>query len=105
YSDLNHQYLLTSIFTELLRTLGYNLARSERDIAYYEMGSIFVTSEKELTKQPKEKLRLSGALTGMWLEHNLQQEKKPVDFYVVKGIIEGLYNYVQLTITFASNRH
>jgi len=100
----DHQYLRTSIFPELLRTLGYNLARSERDIAYYEMGSIFVTSEKELTKQPKEKLRLSGALTGMWLEHNLQQEKKPVDFYVVKGIIEGLFNYLRLPITFAPKR-
>src|SRR5699024_4084894 len=100
----DHQYLRTSILPELLRTLGYNLARSERDIAYYEMGSIFVTSEKELTKQPKEKLRLSGAFTGMWLEDNLQQEKKPVYFYDVKRTIEGLFTYLRLTITIAPKR-
>ena len=34
---------------------------------------------------------LAGAVTGLWHSHLWQGEKKPVDFFVVKGILEGLF--------------
>ncbi|MBP1968845.1 phenylalanyl-tRNA synthetase beta chain [Virgibacillus natechei] len=96
----DHKYLRLSILPELLSTLAYNQARNQIDLSYYELGSIFISNEKEVTEQPDEHLRLAGALTGKWLEHQWQQEKKEVDFYVVKGIVEGLFDYLNIPVTF-----
>lgn len=96
----DHKYLRLSILPELLSTLAYNQARNQTDLNYYELGSIFISNEKEVTEQPGEHLRLAGALTGKWLEHPWQQEKKEVDYYVVKGILEGLFDYLKIPVTF-----
>ncbi|MUK86916.1 phenylalanine--tRNA ligase subunit beta [Ornithinibacillus sp. L9] len=96
----DHKYLRLSILPELLQTVAYNRARNQSSIAYYEMGSVFLSKEKQLTEQPNEQLRLSGALTGRWLEHPWQQEVKNVDFYVVKGIVEELFNKLHVALDF-----
>ncbi|SET43906.1 phenylalanyl-tRNA synthetase beta subunit [Oceanobacillus limi] len=96
----DHKYLRLSILPELLQSVAYNRARNQSDVAYYEIGSVFLTKEKELTTQPNEQLRLAGALTGKWLEHPWQQEVKPVDFYVIKGIVEGLFDQLQMPVDF-----
>ncbi|MBO8156414.1 MAG: phenylalanine--tRNA ligase subunit beta [Bacillaceae bacterium] len=92
----SHSHLRLSLLPELLASLQYNIARKQNDLALYEMGSICINHDKTVTKQPAEQLRLSGALTGLWMNHPWQQEKKPVDFYVVKGILEGLFEFVQI---------
>ncbi|WP_026906390.1 phenylalanine--tRNA ligase subunit beta [Paucisalibacillus globulus] len=94
-----HKYLRLSVLPELLKTVSYNLARNQYSLGLYEIGTIFVTSEKVLTKQPDEQLRLSGVLTGKWLEHLWQMENKKVDFYLVKGIVEGLFEHLELPLT------
>ncbi|RKQ37958.1 phenylalanine--tRNA ligase subunit beta [Oceanobacillus halophilus] len=99
-----HKYLRLSILPEMLRTLSYNIARNQSNLAYYEMGSVFISDEKEITKQPKEQLRLSGALTGKWLEQPWQQEKKEVDFYLVKGMVEKLFHYLEIPVRFEQAR-
>ncbi|MDY7044100.1 MAG: phenylalanine--tRNA ligase subunit beta [Bacillota bacterium] len=96
----DHKYLRLSLLPELLRVISYNQARNQMDLAYYEMGSTFLTKEKELTEQPDERLRLSGALTGKWVDHPWQQEGKEVDFYVVKGILERLFDYLRITVSY-----
>src|SRR5699024_5998859 len=69
-------------------------------VALYELGSVFLTEEAEVTKQPKEQSRLAGAITGTWVNHPWQQEVKQVDFYVLKGILEGLFEYLNLEVTY-----
>lgn len=96
----DHHYLRLSLLPELLKTLRFNQARNQSNLFYYEMGTIFVNTEQQLTKQPDEWLRVSGALTGKWVDHEWQQEQKQVDFYVVKGIVEGLFRWLQLDIEF-----
>lgn len=100
----DHKYLRVSILPELLKTLSYNRARNEVNMGYYEIGSVFISDEEVLTKQPLETLRLSGALTGSWLEQKWQQVQKEVDFYVVKGIVEGLFQYLQIPIEFTQSQ-
>jgi len=100
----DHEYLRLSILPELLRSLSYNQARNQYNLAYYELGKVFITKEKTLTKQPDEKLRLSGALTGKWVDHSWQGEIKNVDFYVVKGIVEGLFAFLNLPVTFNQSK-
>ncbi|MCJ7839811.1 phenylalanine--tRNA ligase subunit beta [Lederbergia sp. NSJ-179] len=84
-----HSCLRMSIIPQLLESLSYNIARQQDSVALYEIGSIFLhNGEKE---QPDEQEHIAGALTGLWVENAWQGEKKPVDFYVAKGILEGLF--------------
>jgi phenylalanyl-tRNA synthetase beta chain len=87
--------LRLSLLPHLLDALKYNLARQIDQVALYEIGSVFLTQDKE--SQPLEKERLSAAITGLWHSHSWQAEKKPVDFYVVKGIVDGLVDLLGLT--------
>ncbi len=96
----DHAYLRVSIIPELLGTIAYNRARNQTDIAYYEIGSIFLTDEKELTKQPEENIRLAGVVTGNVIDHKWQQEKKEVDFFTVKGLMEQLFEYIRIPVMF-----
>jgi phenylalanyl-tRNA synthetase beta chain len=95
-----HSTLRLSLLPELLAVASYNQARKEKDIALYEVGTVFVSDEKEVTKQPKELNRLAGILNGQWLTHPFQQEHKAVDFYVAKGIVETLVSRLGIDVTF-----
>src|SRR5699024_1859074 len=95
----DHRFLRMSLVPELLARLTYNVARKEQNVALYDMASVFLSEETDLTEQPKEQLRLAGALTGDWLSHAWQGEVKPVDFYVAKGLLEGLFQHIDRKFT------
>jgi phenylalanyl-tRNA synthetase beta chain len=81
--------LRLSIVPQLLEVLKYNAARQHDSTGVYETGAVFLAeSGQEL---PEEQEHLAVALTGLWHSHLWQGEKKPVDFYVLKGILEGLF--------------
>jgi phenylalanyl-tRNA synthetase beta chain len=81
--------LRLSIVPQLLEALKYNLARQNDSLALYETGAVFLKAEEG--DLPEEREHLAGAVTGLWESHQWQGEKKPVDFFVVKGILEGLF--------------
>ncbi|MCY9197297.1 phenylalanine--tRNA ligase subunit beta [Bacillus atrophaeus] len=83
-----------SLIPNLLESVSYNLARQTDSVALYEVGSVFLT--KEENTKPVEKERVAGAVTGLWHKNLWQGEKKPVDFYVVKGIVEGLLDKLNM---------
>lgn len=99
-----HSHLRLSLIPEMLRVLQHNVARTQTDLAYYEIGKVFISEEEQITKQPIENLHVAGALTGLWHNHPWQQEKKPVDFYVAKGIVEGLFAHLELDVTFVQTK-
>lgn len=81
--------LRLSIVPQLLDALKYNQARQNDNLALYETGAVFLkTGSSEL---PEEREHLAAAITGLWENHPWQGAKEPVDFYVVKGILEGLF--------------
>jgi len=84
-----------SLVPHLLDAVAYNVARKEENVQLFETGSVFLTLEKN--ELPREEEYLAGALTGAWLQHAWQGEKKAVDFYVVKGILDGLFNELGLS--------
>ncbi len=96
----DHKYLRLSHLPELINRLTHNVARKQADVALYEAGSIFLNKETEIHTQPEEQARISGALTGMWVNQKWQAEQKEVDFYLVKGLIEGLADYLSINIEF-----
>ncbi|GGF06467.1 phenylalanine--tRNA ligase beta subunit [Halobacillus andaensis] len=96
----DHSHLRLSILPELLQSISYNIARKQHNVAYYEVGTVFLSEEEKVTKQPHEMLRAAGALTGEWMSHPWQQEKKEADFFVVKGIVEGLVQWLNIDVEF-----
>jgi phenylalanyl-tRNA synthetase beta chain len=81
--------LRLSIVPQLLEGLKYNTARQNDSIGLYEVGAVFLANGTEVL--PEEKEHVAGAITGLWHSHLWQGEKKPVDFFVLKGILEGLF--------------
>jgi phenylalanyl-tRNA synthetase beta chain len=86
--------LRQSLIPHLLEVISYNRARQIENVAVYETGAVYLS--KEAHELPEEKERLAGAITGVWHAHLWQGEKKAVDFYVVKGILDGLFNLLGL---------
>lgn len=80
--------LRQSIIPQLLEVVKYNAARQNDSLAVYETGVVFL--ETEQNQLPEEREHVAGAITGSWVSHVWQGEKKPVDFFVLKGVLEGL---------------
>jgi phenylalanyl-tRNA synthetase beta chain len=87
--------LRLSILPQLLEVIKYNSARQNDSLAVYETGAVFLANGKDV--QPEEQEHLAGAMTGLWVNHSWQGEKKPVDFFVIKGVLEGLFEKLGLT--------
>jgi phenylalanyl-tRNA synthetase beta chain len=81
--------LRLSILPQLLEVLKYNSARQNDSLAVYETGNVFLANGQDVL--PEEKEHLAAAITGLWHSHSWQGEKKPVDFFVLKGVLEGLF--------------
>ncbi|MGM9927887.1 MAG: phenylalanine--tRNA ligase subunit beta [Bacillus sp. (in: firmicutes)] len=94
--------LRQSIVPQLLEVLKYNVARQNDSVALYETGTVFLHTEGNVL--PEEREHVAGALTGLWHSQLWQGEKKALDFFVAKGILEGLFEKLGVTeqITFAA---
>jgi phenylalanyl-tRNA synthetase beta chain len=86
--------LRQSLIPHLLEVVSYNRARQMDNVAVYETGAVYLAKGND--ELPEEKERLAGVITGVWHAHLWQGEKKPVDFYVVKGILDGLFDMLGL---------
>ncbi|WP_338470454.1 phenylalanine--tRNA ligase subunit beta [Niallia sp. XMNu-256] len=84
--------LRLSIIPQLLEVVKYNNARQMDSVALYEIGSTFL--KKDDNELPEEIEYVAGAITGLWEANPWQGEKKPVDFYVAKGIIEAVFEAI-----------
>ncbi|TLS39169.1 phenylalanine--tRNA ligase subunit beta [Pseudalkalibacillus caeni] len=89
--------LRTSLVPHLLDVIEHNHNRQLDDVAIYETAKVFLTKQEKVSELPKEEEHISAAFTGLWQEHSWQKEKKPVDFFVAKGVIEGLVEELGLS--------
>ncbi|MER2077475.1 phenylalanine--tRNA ligase subunit beta [Psychrobacillus psychrotolerans] len=87
--------LRQSLIPHLLEAVTYNTARQADTVALYEVGSVFL-GETE-SGLPHEQEHLAAVISGKWLDHSWQGEKKAVDFFVLKGIVEGLMELLGLS--------
>ena len=76
----------TTLVPSLLNTYNYNKARKIKDIFIYEIA-------KTYDKNYIEDSKICGLLSGNYLVNDWQGSKK-VDFYIVKGIVEDLLDYL-----------
>ncbi|MCZ8523614.1 MULTISPECIES: phenylalanine--tRNA ligase subunit beta [Paenibacillus] len=92
--------LRTSLIPHLLDVAVYNRNRNQDDVAVFEMGRVFVTGEASLSSLPQEKLLLAALLTGKRSELHWTGKPGNVDFYDLKGVLEGLLTYLGLDAKF-----
>lgn len=89
-------HLRTSIIPNLLEVALYNQNRKQTNTHIFEIGHVFLSEEEKLTQLPNEEEKVTGLLTGLWQFHPWQQIKEPVDFFVAKGILEGLLTKLEI---------
>ncbi|WP_202078247.1 phenylalanine--tRNA ligase subunit beta [Caldalkalibacillus salinus] len=98
-------HLRTTLVPNLLEVTQYNKNRKQNHTHIFEVGHVFLTQERQLTSLPEQEERISGALSGLWQIHPWQQVKTPVDFFVVKGVLEGLFEKLDVGVpTFVSTQ-
>ena len=76
----------TTLIPSLLNIYSYNKKRNIENINIYEIAKTYDKDYNEVTK-------ICGLMHGLYLE-NSWKEKIKVDFYLVKGIVENLLDYM-----------
>ena len=77
-----------SILPSLLKIYEYNKARNNKDVSIFEIGKAFYKEKEEYGEHNK----IAALMTGEF--YLGVDNKKQVDFYVIKGIVEELLNYL-----------
>ena len=76
-----------SILPSLLKIYEYNKARSNKDVSLFEIGKAFYKLGEEYGETNKLAVLMSG-------DFYLGLNKKQVDFYIIKGIMEEVLDYL-----------
>lgn len=77
-----------SILTSLLKIYEYNKAREEKDVALFEIGKGFYKKQENYQEENKLAVLMSGKYyLGI-------DNKKDVNFYVIKGVAEEILDYL-----------
>jgi phenylalanyl-tRNA synthetase beta chain len=81
-----------SILPSLLQVIDYNLNRNIKNINIFEISNCYYKENNEY----QEEIKVAGVMTGEYLVNSFQGKLIEVDFYLLKGIIEDLLNYLGL---------
>ena len=85
-------YMRQSLIPSLLNTIIYNKSRKMNDLSFFEIGKVYTSSS--------EVMHLAGAFNGLFASSKWQGYKTPVDFFLVKGILEILFEKLILSPVF-----
>ncbi len=84
--SIDKSIIRTSLIPSLLKVYEYNQARKINDIFLYEISKTYDSKYQEESK-------VAILMKGIYLE-NTWQNKKEVDFYLIKGVVENLLDYL-----------
>lgn len=87
--SVDKSIIRTSILPSLLNIYDYNKARKVNDIMLYEIS-------KTYDKNYNEDSKIAILMKGNYITNNWQNNKVKVDFYLIKGIVENLLDYLGL---------
>lgn len=91
-----------SLVPGVLATAAHNLARGQADLACFEMGRVFIQDEA----LPEERQQIAVVMTGRASPERYGDEKKRLlDFYDLKGVLEGWFAARRLSPVFAPAEH
>ena len=86
--SLDKSVIRTSILPSLINVYEYNKARKVEDINLYEIAK---TYDKDYT----EDIKVAMLMKGNYSINNWQHTTTKCDFYILKGIIENLLDYIK----------
>ena len=86
----------TTMLPSLLNTAAYNLARQAESVKIFEVGRVYLPKALPLTEHPEERRVIGAVMSGRRSELNWTSGKDSVDFYDMKGVVEGLLEKMQL---------
>ena len=87
--SLDKSVIRTSIIPSLLNVYDYNKARKVEDICLYEIAKTYDINYQEDTK-------VAILMKGNYQGSTWQNNQIKIDFYLIKGIVENLLNYMGL---------
>jgi len=90
----------TSLWPGLLKSAVYNLNRQQSRVRIFEVGQCFVSSDKDDVSLSQNTM-LAGLLCGSRSPTGWTAGKEKVDFYDIKGDIEGLLGLTGLQHSFS----
>ena len=87
--------LRTSIVPGLLENMARNNAKQVDTLQLFEIGKIFYDNAPG--EQPEEVEMLGGLITGYRCDQTWYSKKEPVDFFDLKGAVQGLLDSLQIS--------
>ena len=84
--SVDKSIIRTSILPSLLNVYDYNKARNVKDINIYEISKVYDVNYEE-------SIKVAILMKGNYLTNGWQGNTK-VDFYLLKGIVENILNYM-----------
>lgn len=85
--SIDKSVIRTTLIPSLLKVYEYNKSRKVKDIALYEISKTYDNTYNEESK-------VTILMKGNYLSNSWQNNKTEIDFYLIKGIIENLLNYL-----------
>ncbi len=87
----------TTLIPSALQTASFNLRNHNGSVALFEVGRVFLPKALPLTEAPEERPVLAAVISGRREQLNWCAAKENVDFYDMKGLVEGLLAAMQVT--------
>ena len=95
------EYLRTSLRPHILTILASNQRHAEQGIKIFEINNVFCPQDSDL---PKERVMLTGLLSGSRIGRAWLGEKGAFDFFDAKGILEYLMTALGIRATFEAGK-
>lgn len=86
----------TTMVPSALQTASFNLRNHNDSVALFEVGRVFIPKSLPLNEDPAELPMLTAVISGKCGALNWCSRKDGVDFYDMKGIVEGLMDALQV---------
>ncbi|USS89724.1 phenylalanine--tRNA ligase subunit beta [Fructilactobacillus cliffordii] len=99
----DHSVLRMNLVCGLLDDVAYNQARGVENVSLYEQGRVFYKDQEDQIR-PTEVEHVAGAISGTMPTASWNQQVRPVDFFLLKGIVAQYLQTLSLqgTITYES---
>ncbi|MTT31691.1 phenylalanine--tRNA ligase subunit beta [Terrilactibacillus sp. BCM23-1] len=86
-----HETLRMSLVPGLIDVAEYHINRQMPNLAIYEIGKVFKAQGSQ-DQLPNEAEHISGLITGHVHDKSWNRAPETVDFFYVKGVLEGLFD-------------
>ena len=85
-----------NLVSSLIEAINYNQARKFKDLKFYEVGKTYY----QLGEEYVEEYHVAGAFTGVFSKNIYTHVTEVADFFLVKGILEGLFAKLNVNPTY-----